>query len=141
MKTIGLNIICVTFMLLDASFVPVNCRGDRHQNPRFDVTELIITEDVIDIGSTWADVSGSMTLQPIRGFIAVKEFGIEYKKNAEDAESLFYKASSDNLKNNKIIVRLKGLSPSTDYLYRIYVIYDNDAFYNGEYKTFKTKEK
>ena len=128
-------------MLLDASFVPVNCRGDRHRIPDFDVSEFLVTGDVKDVGSTWADVSGFVSLQSLRGYIPVNGFGIEYKKNVENSESVFSQASIYDLKDNTIIVRLEKLSPSTEYAYRVYVRYDFRYLYYGEYKTFKTKDK
>ncbi len=152
MKHIGTHSLlagCLMLVLMDAAPIPqkLSCKDKRerkrHEQYMNNLPEIvipdIITGDVIDKGTTWATISGSLKYDTSGFEYQIQDFGIKYRLN-DGQQSDFIKISASGQQYESFKVELKNLQPGLPYQYFTYVTIDSTVF-SGKIRIFETRIK
>lgn len=135
MKHFGISSLmagCLLWALLDMVPIPTgNSCKDKKQQKQYEhyirnrntlaliPKPQIETLDVVDSGSTWAELGAQVTPNDESYMSIIKEYGISYKVN--DDESPYINVPANNINKGRFSVKVNGLSPGVTYTYRPYV--------------------
>lgn len=95
------------------------------------------TKDVVAVGSTWAELAGTINISNSSALDGTILYGIEYKPTS-DVEGPFKMVQASQAEGDNFTVRITNLQPNTAYFYRSYYEYKQQKVC-GSLAKFQTK--
>ena len=116
-----------------------SCSGDDAlvNDGSHNTTDVAVTSNPTKVGVSFATIDGYVNLNLITANYSKQEIGVEFSMN-EDLK-FSGRATTKELTGNKLTVHVDTLTANTKYYYRTYVKL-NDIVYNGEIRSFNTKD-
>lgn len=136
------NLFTLTALVIIA--VLSSCTSDNDDIDTGNTSDIVVTGNVIDVFSTYASVYGyanpsQLPKNVTDAYMSIQMSDDPTMKNAIRSILMvplkFGKSASENTVSNV----LSGLGPNKTYYYRTFVYANNDEYYYGEIKSFKTK--
>ena len=113
-------------------------RSSHYPDEPYVLTPKVEAADTIAVGATWAELNGLIVLNDSTEIEGIQDFGFEYKESG--GKDTFQKRSAGSFQTTSYSVKINGLKPSTAYLYRAYLLWDNYSLVSSS-KTFTTEDK
>ena len=105
-----------------------------------DTTSEIAVTGLVDVlGCTYADISGYANLNLLPAGSGNPVIGVEVVEAKAESDDNAIRSTARSLIGNIFTVSFSGLTPSTEYKYRSFVIYGGITYYGDKYNTFTTK--
>lgn len=135
-------ITCSMFIFMLDMIEPASgCHGDHHGRRKHYVPEPYETPTVqtysnVEAGDSWALLTGEFIPRDSTDAQYIQDIGFDYKETGSKED--YQRASAAPLQDNIFKLRIEGLKPSTSYIFKTFLIWDNNEII-GANQTFTTK--